>query len=508
VIMKSHVLEAIRKYAQTCPDKVALRSSERSVSYQELLYEIEMLGEKLRIQAPRILGLMADNGIDWVLADLAALHAGIPIVPLPGFFSRTQFQHTLWYAGVDLVLTDRPDAFSDRVGLAMTDGGVVYRSLHALGVDGNCAGLAALPEGVQKITFTSGTTGTPKGVCLSTEAMETVALSLFHVTEARLDDRHVCVLPLATLLENIAGVYVPLLAGATCILPSLAEVGLTGSSGLDVVTQLRALDMWRATTAILVPQMLAAQVGALRAGAPCPSALRFLAVGGGSVSPALLRSAVELGLPVHEGYGLSECSSVVALNPLGAARSGSVGKPLPHVRIEIADDGEIVVHGTKFLGCLGDAANNDSSVFHTGDLGYMDGDGYLHVSGRKKNMFITSFGRNVSPEWIERELLAQPGVLQAAVFGEARPFNIAVIVLHPSMTTTDLKSAIAAANARLPDYAQVTLWVVAKEAFSPQNGRLTPNGRLRRQEIYAAFSGELESLYQGCESNGILRRVA
>lgn len=506
--MKSHVLEAIRKYAQTCPEKLALRSRERSVSYRELLNEIEVLGAKLKTYAPRVLGLMADNGIDWVLADLAALFAGIPIVPLPGFFSRTQFQHTLWYAGVDLVLTDQPDAFSDRVGLAMTDGGVMYRSLHALGVDGNCAGLASLPKGLQKITFTSGTTGTPKGVCLSTDAMETVALSLFHVTEARLDDRHVCVLPLATLLENIAGVYVPLLAGATCILPSLAEVGLSGSSGLDVVTQLHALDSWQASTAILVPQMLAAQVSALRTGVPCPRSLRFLAVGGGSVSPALLHSAVELGLPIHEGYGLSECSSVVALNPPGGARPGSVGKPLPHVRIEIADDGEIVVHGTQFLGCLGDSVSQDASAFHTGDLGYVDGDGYLHVSGRKKNMFITSFGRNVSPEWVERELLAQSGVLQAAVFGEARPFNVAVIVAHPSVTSAGVSSAIAAANARLPDYAQVAHWVVATEAFSPQNGRLTPNGRLRRQEIAEAFSVEIESLYQGYESNGILRRVA
>ncbi|WP_018608924.1 AMP-binding protein [Uliginosibacterium gangwonense] len=506
--MKSHVLEAIRKYAQTCPDKIALLSKGSSLSYRELLDEIEVFAAQLQVHAPRVLGLMADNGIDWVLADLAALFAGIPLVPLPGFFSRTQLRHTLWYAGVDLVLTDQPDALAERVSLAMTDGGVVYRSLHGIGIDGNCAGLASLPKGTQKITFTSGTTGTPKGVCLSTEAMETVALSLFHVTEARLDDRHVCVLPLATLLENIAGVYVPLLAGATCIVPSLAEVGLSGSSGLNVLTQLGALDSLQATSAILVPQMLAAQVAAIRAGAPSPKALRFLAVGGGSVSPALLHSAVELGLPVHEGYGLSECSSVVALNPPDATRPGSVGKPLPHVRIEIDHDGEILVRGVHFLGYLGESPEDVTPVLHTGDLGYMDEEGYLYVSGRKKNMFITSFGRNVSPEWVERELLAQTGLLQAAVFGEAKPFNVAVIVAHPSMSPSDIHSAMTAANLRLPDYAQVAHWIAVSQPFAPENGLLTSNGRPRRPEIAAAYSTELEALYQGNESHGVLRRVA
>jgi long-chain acyl-CoA synthetase len=506
--MKSHVLEAIRRYARTCPDRPALQSSSRILSYAELACEIEIRAEQLRSHAPRVLGLMADNGIDWVLADLAAMQVGVPVVPLPTFFSQAQLRHTIWYAGIDLVLTDQPAELAAHIGLPMTDMGVLYGAIHGVSMDGNSSGFCSLPSGTQKITFTSGTTGFPKGVCLSTDAMETVALSLFGAINPRHDDRHLCVLPLVTLLENIAGVYVPLLAGAVCMLLPLSEVGLTGSSGLNVHTQLGALERFGASSAILVPQMLTAQVAAITAGVPRPRALRYLAVGGGCVSPGLLSKASALGLPVIEGYGLSECASVVALNRPDGNRQGSVGKPLSHVHVKIAEDGEILVSGAIFSGYLGDPLLDPSQYLATGDVGYLDADGYLYVTGRKKNMFITSFGRNVSPEWVESELLANPALLQAAVFGEARPFNIAVIVPHPATSLDEIGTAIKDANKGLPDYAQIVDWIVAKESFSVRNGQLTPNGRLRRSEILKTYSNALEALYKGTESDVVLRRIA
>jgi long-subunit acyl-CoA synthetase (AMP-forming) len=503
----SLILTAVRHYAAHYPDSPALSDGHQTLTYAELAASVDTLSNKLRLFAPNAIGILADNSINWVLADLAGLQLGVPVVPLPGFFAPTQMRHTLLSAGVDLVLTDQPGVLGALPDLPQRVLGVVREGLRAFALE-LPGRKTALPAGICKITFTSGSTGTPKGVCLSAAAIESVALSLQTTINPSSEDRHLCLLPLATLLENVAGVYVPLLSGATSLVLPLAEVGLSGSSGLDVPRQLAALDAQQASTAIIVPQMLTAQVAAIRAGAPRPRALRYLAVGGGSLSPGLLTNALTLGLPVHEGYGLSECASVVALNRPGERRPGSVGKPLPHVRIEIAKDGEIVVFGAGFAGYLGNTAVDADQPLHTGDLGRLDEDGYLYISGRKKSMFITAFGRNVSPEWIERELLAQPGLMQAAVYGEAQPFNVAVIVPHPAMSSFAISAAVLAANAALPDYARVTQWLVARAPFTPQNNQLTANGRPRRPEISAAYAAEIESIYQGNEAHDVLRRVA
>ena len=267
-----------------------------------------------------------------------------------------------------------------------------------------------LPPGTSKITYTSGTTGAPKGVALSVKQQWDVARALADATAGLGLRRHLCLLPLAVLLENVAGVYAPSLAGMDVCLPPLAEVGLRGSSSFDAAACLAAIERWQAHSVILQPQMLAALTAALEHGARPPRSLRFAAVGGAKVSPALLARSRALGLPAYEGYGLSECASVVALNLPGADRPGSAGRPLPHAAVRIVD-GEIHVQDVA-----------------TGDLGRLDADGFLHVNGRRKHVLITSFGRNVSPEWPEAELLAGRAIAQAAVFGEARARLCALLV--------------------------------------------------------------------------------
>jgi long-subunit acyl-CoA synthetase (AMP-forming) len=111
-------------------------------------------------------------------------------------------------------------------------------------------------------------------------------------------------------------------------------------------------------------------------------------------------------------------------------------------------------------------------------------------------MFITSFGRNVAPEWVEGELASHPGIAQAAIFGEARPFNCAVIVPYPGTSDGAIEAALDKANRRLPDYAQVRAWITATEPFTPHNGMSTPNGRLRRTAILGKYASQVESLYQ------------
>lgn len=494
----SRVIAALRRHAAQQPEKVALEDETRTLTYGELLPEVMRLAAQLTAGgAPRALAIHCDNSTAWALADLAAHAAGLPTIPLPLFFSAEQIEHVLSTAAVDQILSDQPQSLIAALHLGELSAEPFHADLQRLRLP--AAGGVALPQGTGKITFTSGTTGAPKGVCLSRTALETVAESLALASAASSADRHLCLLPLATLLENIAGVYVPLLAGATVCLPRLATVGLAGSSGLAIERLIAALVDWRASTAIMVPQMLQAMVAAAHAGAALPRGLRYLAVGGAPVSQQLLADAKALGLPVYEGYGLSECASVVAVNRPGASSPGSVGKPLPHLCVDFAEDGEILIRGAQWLGYLGDtlplpATSGDALA--SGDLGHLDADGYLFITGRKKNIFITSFGRNVAPEWVEGELLAQAGIAQAAIFGEARPFASAVIVARPGTSPQAVDTALRQANRRLPDYAQVRAWIPAVAPFTPHNGMATANGRLKRNAILGQYAEKIDALYQ------------
>ncbi len=196
---------------------------------------------------------------------------------------------------------------------------------------------------------------------------------------------------------------------------------------------------------------------------------------------------------------------MVAVNTPQARLQGSVGKPLPHVQLRFAEDGEIMVAGSIMLGYTGAAQTGTdqaepeakgNSFWPTGDIGYLDDAGYLHISGRKRNVFITSFGRNVSPEWVESQLAQSPKIAQAALFGEARPWNTALIVPAAGASDADIEQVVSQVNAGLPDYARVGRWLYADAPFSSQNRQLTPNFRLRRDVIWQAYASRINTLYE------------
>lgn len=500
--MKLSIIAAIARQAEKHPDSRALIGDRHSLSYRELVAAIEQASAELRTASANTIALALDNSPLWAVLDLACLNVGKPVIPLPFFFSVEQIAHSIRDAGIDCVLTDQPEAYQKLLAAAGIEADVpIVHTVNAMAFSEiRLRNIVAqpLPTGTLKVTYTSGTTGHPKGVCLGADALQQVAASLLAATRGTTSDRHVSVLPLATLLENLAGVYVPLLAGAACHLLPLATVGLSGASGLDVKKMLATLIECRATTTILTPQLLHAMVAAIEAGHPAPQQLRFVAIGGAPVSSRLLQRAQALGLPVYEGYGLSECASVVALNTEADRCVGSVGKPLPHARLRFADDGEILVAGATLLGYTGGAPVQPNEFWPTGDIGHLDEQGFLHLTGRKKNIFITSFGRNVSPEWVERELTLHPAIAQAAVFGEARPWNVAVIVPRGNAPEVihAVDQAIAETNSILPDYARVKCWLPAQAPFLPQNGQLTANGRLKREAIWSLYQASIEQLYK------------
>jgi long-subunit acyl-CoA synthetase (AMP-forming) len=508
--MSSFVIDTITRLANGQPGLPALVGNQYAFTYLELAAAIEQLGAQLCARPARAIALALDNSLLWVALDLAGLYVGKPVIPLPFFFSAEQIAHSIRDAGIDCIFTDQPEQYRkllEAVGIEMGEqfshglNGQAYSELRLRNI-----AVKPLPAGTVKVTYTSGTTGQPKGVCLGADALQQVASSLLAATRGNADDRHVSVSPLSTLLENLAGVYVPLLAGATCYVLPLAEVGLSGAAGLDSKKMLGTLIEYRATTTIMTPQLLHAMVATIEAGHPAPQQLRFVAVGGAPVAPRLLHRAQALGLPVFEGYGLSECASVVALNTEVERCTGSVGKPLTHAKVKFAEDGEILVMGATLLGYTADMPLQPGAFWPTGDIGHLDEQGFLYLTGRKKNIFITSFGRNVSPEWVERELTLHPAIAQAAVFGEARPWNAAVIV--PRGDTPEavnaVNQAIEEANGVLPDYAQVKQWLPAQAPFLPQNGQLTANGRLKREAIWQFYQVSIEQLYEGKSGNDLV----
>jgi long-chain acyl-CoA synthetase len=484
------LLRQVEKLVKICPDKTAFSGENSSLSYAQLRNEIANLVELL---SGHCLGLLMDNSPCFAVADLAAWQTGITCVPLPPFFSEQQLSHSLKDAGVDMLLTDQPQ----RIDAIST---VVYQN--EINIAGKTLSFLKLRtpanarqhEGIAKITYTSGTTGQPKGVCLEKETIEQVVDSLYKASGATPQDRFLSLLPLSTLLENIGAIYVALMAGCESVLLPLEQVGLHGTTRLDPAALITALNSVQPSSMILIPQLLQALVEISESGYPLPASLRFIAIGGAPVADSLLERAAKAGLPVYQGYGLSEAASVVALNTVSASRLGSVGKPLPHISLQIADDGEIWIRGKLFSGYLGETRQQDKA-YATGDLGYLDDDGYLYITGRKKNIFITAFGRNVSPEWVECELTLHPLIAQAAVFGEARPFNVAVIVPAQASDPGKIEQAIGQVNQALPDYAQIKKFILAQQPFSVANDELTGTGRLRRETIGQHYLSPIVELY-------------
>lgn len=487
------LIQNLIKNAALFPHAIALKNDQIQLSYSELINEAAQLSTQLISNRP--IALNMDNHPAWVIVDLAAIESNTPLVPLPSFFSDTQLLHAMQNAGVTAIITDNPKRFGQILG-DLIIGQFVFKVANKTLTQLMLAiAPVSLPIGTVKITYTSGTTGNPKGVCLGLDALLNVANSIKNTAGLTQNSQHACILPLSTLLENVAGVYATLLAGGTThILPS-AQVGFSGSR-FDSQKLLETLVNTYANTVILIPELLKALVLTLESGADFLNDLQFVAVGGAHVSPALLQRAHQLGLPVFEGYGLSECASVVALNTPAANKIGSVGKPLKHIEILFSAEQEILIKGAQFLGYAQDASANTAATWlATGDIGYVDEAGFLFINGRKKHIFITSFGRNVSPEWVERELTSQPYIAQACLFGEAKPWNTAVIVAKANANVAQIQQSVTKANQTLPDYAQIGEFILADSAFSLDNQQLTPNSRLKRDAIWRAYEHTINALY-------------
>ncbi|MCL4233662.1 MAG: AMP-binding protein, partial [Deltaproteobacteria bacterium] len=250
--------------------------------------------------------------------------------------------------------------------------------------------------------------------------------------------------------------------------------------------------------------------------------LRYIVSAGAPLSKEIAEFFFAMDVLILEGYGMTELSAPSHINLPDAVKLGSVGRALPGVQERIAPDGEILVKAPSvFVGYWKRPTDTMEALeegwMHTGDIGHVDEDGFLHITDRKKDLIITSGGKNIAPQNIENKLKAQPFISQAMVIGDRRKYLVALVTIDrealgqkraagggaplPDDISTDpearrlAESAVNAVNADLASYETLKFWRLLDRDFTIDDGELTPTMKLKRKAITARFADLIERMY-------------
>jgi len=252
--------------------------------------------------------------------------------------------------------------------------------------------------------------------------------------------------------------------------------------------------------------------------------LRYAISGGAPLAPELFEFFYSIGIKIYEGYGLSETTPVVTANTPGFVRMGTVGRVIPGVTVKIADDGEILVKGPNVMKGYWKRPEDTAEAlaggwFHTGDIGVIDGDGYLKITDRKKDLIVTAGGKNVAPQNIENMLKMDRYVEQVNVIGDRRKYLTAIIV--PAFTEVEawakqkglkfanraelvklaeinelIKLSVDKVNAELAKYESIKKFHLSDLEFTQENGMLTPTLKVKRKVVNKHFAAQIEGMYE------------
>jgi long-chain acyl-CoA synthetase len=423
--------------------------------------------------------------------------------------------------------------------------------------------IAALaPDDTACIIYTSGTGGVPKGVMLSHKNIIGNCRGAYRLLEMLgLDDeKFLSFLPLSHSYEHTAGLMFPISIGAEIYfaegadtlarnllevrptimtaVPRLYEtmhqrirLAIERESGLKRRLFERAVTVGRKRLAGEAPSFGERALDQLlerlvrdKVRARFGGRLKAMVSGGAPLSPEIAAFFLALGVRLLQGYGQTEAAPVICCNPPGRTRIDAVGPPLDGVAVKIAEDGEILVAGDNVMqGYWNDPEATARTLvdgwLHTGDIGRLDEDGYLRITDRKRDFIKNSGGEMISPAHVEGALTLAPEIAQAMVFGDRRPYLVAVIVPDPDFAALWAKEhaadgslaalakdagfhralgeIVAGINNGLAVAERVRRFVIAEEPFSLANAQLTPTLKIRRHAIRDAYQAAFEALYDG-----------
>ena len=573
--------------ARRSPDKIAYRHFQqnawRNFTWQEMLIEVARWQAALAglgLQRGDRVAIMLRNCPCWVMFDQAAMSLGLVVVPLYTVDRPGNIAYIVNDADIKVLLFENDEQWQALRTVRDRLGGVkCFVSIDTLrnGVEPRLKSIAEfLPPAAQlqpaqpcqtdelaSIIYTSGTTGKPKGAMLSHANMLTNAHACLDTFTVHGDDLFLSFLPLSHTFERTLGYCLPVMTGATVAfarsIPQLSE----------------DLQTIRPTILISVPRIYERMYAAIRAkldeGSPLKRKLFHLAVetgwarfereqgrgswkpsfllwpllqklvaqkildklggrlrvaisGGAALAPEISRVFIALGLPVVQGYGLTETSPVISGNRLENNFPDSVGQPIRDVQVKLGEQGALLVKGPNVM--LGYWNNPEATRamidadgwLNTGDVAHISGTGHIYITGRIKDIIVMSNGEKVPPTDMEIALLHDPLFDQVMVFGEAHPYLVVLAVLNAeawqhfaqeigiradmpeSLTDSRVEAKILRRVARnlrgFPGYAKVNRVLLLREPWSVENGLLTPTLKIKRTEIAQQFAAQIKQLYE------------
>jgi len=529
--------------------------------------------------------ILSENCPEWALADYGCLCAGVIDVPVYATLTARQVAYVLEDSGAKLVFVSTRDQMEKALEAAATCpqevlvvvfdmiadlpvGVMSWASFLAAGADSadawsdedfRAAALQAQPHDTATVLYTSGTTGDPKGVMLTHNNVASNVLATCLVLSVSDVDNTISFLPLSHILQRMAD-YVFFRSGCRLAYPRSMETlvadmkvvrptivvsvpriyekiynGVMAAHGVKkklidwaVSVADRAIELSLAGKkpggVLALQYRLADKLVFSKVKNAVGGRLRYFVSGGGPLAPTLNRFFNSIGMPILEGYGLTETSPVTTSNSLEAFRIGTVGKPVPGTEIKIAGDGEILVRGPQVMkGYYGkpDATNevlDAEGWFATGDIGEIDADGFLSITDRKKDIIVTAGGKNVAPQPIENLLKTNRFVEQVVMIGDRRRYCVLLIVpafaelerwaSENGISFSDRTELVASAAVLghmerevfgmltdLASFQKPKKIALLEEEFSIENGFLTPTLKIKRRVVHERLDPLIDELY-------------
>ncbi|MGW6027846.1 AMP-dependent synthetase/ligase [Streptomyces sp. NPDC055099] len=550
------------------------------VSYEQLRARVREFGARLLAVGVRPddrVAILAETRPEWTYAHFAVLAAGAVVVPVYPTAGDEEVEWVVKDSGASVVICEdaaqaakierlRPGLPGVRHVLLMTEGGQgeegserteSSRAPEAAHADLLERARDRAPTDLATIIYTSGTTGLPKGCLLTHGNLGAVQSATLPLIEAGPGDSTYLYLPLAHLLAQLIEFTTLIAGGELCFFGGkienvVAELAEAKPTHLPSVPRLFE-KVYSVVLSLAESQAggrerfeEAVRIGVLAADGALPPELRdayeeadkalyglvrqalggrvrWALTGGAPIAPHVVDFLRSCGIAVYEGYGMTESAGVISLNHPGAVRYGTVGRPVEGCEVRIADDGEVLARGAMvFPGYHGNPAAtcdavDDEGWLHTGDLGALDADGYLSITGRKKDLIITSGGKNLTPSLSELALQQSRFVSRAVMVGDKRPYPVALITLDaeeiggwagregveltgpPSQdprVRALVQEVVDAANATVSRPARIRDFALLDEDFTVEAGLLTPSLKVRRHVVTERYAEVVEELYR------------